>query len=383
MHEKEETKMTDRGVVLLVGSIARPEDGWTVEDVFRRTATELGRYVTMLPDGELGDRSRWIQFIPRHAYHGHPDLITTTHHTYEDWKASSYDDTWRFKVRAGVERVQLEKIGYADEAKRSYEVFRALRDQGAIPKETRFLVAYPLTESGVRAFVTNAQDYEILWDAYNDAVRRELEELAAVIPNEDLAIQWDLARETMAIEGAEFNFPNGQLRRVPADSMERYCKALSELCPSIPSEVWLGLHVCYGSLKHKTGESPDTAHAVGIRDLQTGVEMCNRGVTAAGRRVDYVHMPVQLSDSHDTHYAPLKNLNVGKARVYLGVIDSSDGVPGAMRRIGLAQRHLADFGVATACGWGRRPLPENVSDLIALNRDVAAALVGGGMRSLS
>jgi hypothetical protein len=301
--------------------------------------------VTMLPDGELGDRSRWIQFIPRHAYHPHPDLITTTRHTYDDWKATSYDDMWQFRVRDGLERIRLDRIGYADEAKRSYETFRALRDQGAIPEGTRFLVAYPLTESGVRAFVTTARDYEILWDAYNDAVRRELEDLCASIPHEDLAIQWDMARETAAIEGAEYNFPNGDLTPVAADSMERYCQALAALCPSIPGGVWLGLHVCYGSLEHKEGESPDTAHAVQIRDLGVGVAMANRGAAAAGRRVDFVHMPVQLSDLSDAHYAPLRTLDVGDARVYLGLLDPSDGLQG---RCGASSSH---GGIEPTSAW--------------------------------
>ncbi len=76
----------DNGAVLLVGSIARPEDGWTVEDVFRHSAESLGPYVSMLPDGEIGDRSTWITYIARHVYYGHPDLVTLSRHTFEDWK---------------------------------------------------------------------------------------------------------------------------------------------------------------------------------------------------------------------------------------------------------------------------------------------------------
>jgi hypothetical protein len=46
------------------------------------------------------------------------------------------------------------------------------------------------------------------------------------------------------------------------------------------------------------------------------------------------------------------------------------------QRIEIARRHLADFGIATACGWGRRPLSEKIADIIALNRDVAEAAFG-------
>jgi hypothetical protein len=358
---------------LLVGSIARPEDGWTVEDVFRHSAGTLGQYVTMLPDGEIGDRSAWITYIARHAYHGNPDLVTLSRHTFEDWKPKHYNDQWRFAIRDGVDEVHLPKIGYADEAKRSYKVFSRLRDEGTIRAGLRFLVAYPLTESGVRAFFGSGREYEAMWRAYNDAVRREIEDLAGSIPHEDLAIQWDMARETAAVEGIEFNFPDSELEDIPVDPMQRYCRALAELSPGVPEGIWLGLHVCYGSLGQAEGESPDSAHFMPIRDLSTAVNMLNAGVPACGRRVDYVHMPVQLADLRDDFYAPLDQLATGDARVYLGLVDLSDGVEGALRRIDLASHHLRSLGVATPCGWGRRPLSQKVQDLLNLNRDVAMA----------
>jgi hypothetical protein len=89
--------------------------------------------------------------------------------------------------------------------------------------------------------------------------------------------------------------------------------------------------------------------------------------------VDFVHMPVQLADQRDGHYAPLDDLAVGDARVYLGLIDLSDGVEGALKRIALAKAHLADFGVATPCGWGRRPKSQRIGDLLKLDAEVAAA----------
>jgi hypothetical protein len=90
--------------------------------------------------------------------------------------------------------------------------------------------------------------------------------------------------------------------------------------------------------------------------------------------VDFVHMPVQLADQRDGHYAPLEHLDVGDARVYLGLIDVSDGLEGALKRIEIAKRHLADFGVGTPCGWGRRPASERIEDLLELNARVAEAI---------
>jgi hypothetical protein len=64
-------------------------------------------------------------------------------------------------------------------------------------------------------------------------------------PTRTFAIQWDLARETAAVEGVEFQFADSELSRLPSDPMERYRHALSELSPRIADDVWLGLHVCY------------------------------------------------------------------------------------------------------------------------------------------
>jgi hypothetical protein len=363
----------DRGRVLLLGSVARPEDGWSVEDVFRRCAAQLGDEVSMLPDGELGDRSQWITFIARHAYSRHPDLVTLSRHTFDDWKPKHYDDQWRFTVREGVERVRFPRIGYAEEAKRSYAVFARLRDEGVIRTDIRFLVALPGTESAVRPFVENGRDFELLWDGYNEAIRREVAEIAAAIPHDHLAIQWDLARETAAVEGIEFGFSDSSLTRLPPDPMDRYCLMLGQLSQDIPAGIWLGLHVCYGSLLHRQGESPDSAHYTPIKDLSVSVEMLNRGGRACGRGVDFVHMPVQLSEKNDDFYQPLANLDVAGARVYVGLVDPWDGVEGALERIALARRYLPEFGVATPCGWGRRPLSERPESLLSLEHAVLEA----------
>ncbi len=70
------------------------------------------------------------------------------------------------------------------------------------------------------------------------------------------------------------------------------------------------------------------------------------------------------------HYAPLRRLDLGATRMYLGLIDPIDAVDGALQRVAGARRHLPDFGLATACGWGRRPLNDSVEALLRLERDV-------------
>ncbi|MGA9951126.1 MAG: hypothetical protein WBQ24_22985, partial [Xanthobacteraceae bacterium] len=58
--------------------------------------------------------------------------------------------------------------------------------------------------------------------------------------------------------------------------------------------------------------------------------------------------------------------------LYLGLIHDADGLPGTLARIAAAHRHVADFGVATECGFGRRD-PSSLQTLL----DIHVALASG------
>ena len=50
----------------------------------------------------------------------------------------------------------------------------------------------------------------------------------------------------------------------------------------------------------------------------------------------------------------------------------TDGVAGARGRIAAAEKYLDDFGIATECGFGRRPSHQDVRKLIQLHADILA-----------
>jgi hypothetical protein len=60
-------------------------------------------------------------------------------------------------------------------------------------------------------------------------------------------------------------------------------------------------------------------------------------------------------------------------RLYLGLLHFSDGVTGAMRRIHAAEEFIGEFGIATECGFGRRPA-DQVVPLLQLHVDVLRRL---------
>jgi hypothetical protein len=75
------------------------------------------------------------------------------------------------------------------------------------------------------------------------------------------------------------------------------------------------------------------------------------------------------------YFRPLVSLKRDKIReLYVGLIHLTDGVEGALRRLKAAKEVIADFGLATECGFGRRP-PETILALLELHREVAQTAI--------
>ena len=91
------------------------------------------------------------------------------------------------------------------------------------------------------------------------------------------------------------------------------------------------------------------------------------------RPLSWLHMPVPVERSDDAYFAPLADLRLKpNCRLYLGLIHDADGLAGTLARISVAQRYVAEFGIATECGFGRRD-PSSIQTLL----DLHVALAGG------
>ena len=85
-------------------------------------------------------------------------------------------------------------------------------------------------------------------------------------------------------------------------------------------------------------------------------------------------MPVPLGWATAAAYAPLADLKLAAPTdLYLGLIHVADGLDGACRRIALAGEVVPRFGIATECGWGRRPA-DSVQPLLALHVEALRAM---------
>ncbi len=91
-------------------------------------------------------------------------------------------------------------------------------------------------------------------------------------------------------------------------------------------------------------------------------------------------MPVPRDRTDNAYFAALRNLALHpETEIYLGLVHYTDGVEGTVGRIEAAQRAIADFGVATECGMGRRP-PETIPDLLKIHAQVAGVDTDGERR---
>lgn len=86
--------------------------------------------------------------------------------------------------------------------------------------------------------------------------------------------------------------------------------------------------------------------------------------------------PVPRNRSDAAYFAPLRSLHLHpETELYLGLVHITGGVEGTLERIKAAQQFVSDFGVATECGFGRRP-PDTIPELLRIHSQVAAPVAG-------
>ena len=335
------------GELLLVGSV--PLD--TVEQVFRTVGGPLGPYLAYMPDGEVGDRRYWIDGIAYRVLNGHPEIETVQRpapdeNGVERWRPQGLHDQFRFRVKPGVKEVRFGdpgwRLGYTKDAVNSYFVFRQLKKEGVLPATLKFQVALPLTYSAVTLFFADPEGHPRIVPGFTAALRAEVAKMIELIPPEDLAIQWDLAVENRYIEGTLARAGVAAAR----SEAQRLMAPAREISPYIPEEVALGYHSCFGTLDGWPSRQPP--------DFRGSVILLNEAAAASGRRVDFVHMPT-LGSAEDAFFAPLQDLDVAGARVYLGAIHHMHSTGGVRHQLAMARKYLPEFGIAAPCGFGRVP----------------------------
>lgn len=332
--------------ILIVGSVPLS----SAKEVFEAVASELGAFVKRLPDGETGERSLWI------VCQGEPMKNSQGLEVGGERQLQGGIRNPRYKVKEGLkpEDVKFARLGYADHALESYRVFKRLQDLGKIPARVRFQVSLPTPLAVVYAFFVESEVRRI-WPCYERCLLQELDEITGAIPHDDLAIQIDIASEMhtlLEVPALQAAYPIGEL-----------VEAFARMGNRVPEDVELGIHLCYGDPGHKHVREPT--------DTGRMVDLYHRLAIAIHRPITWLHMPVPRDRDDDPYFSPLRDLRLKSGtELYLGLIHLTDGVEGARRRAAAAERVVPDFGIATECGFGRRP-PATIPELLRLHRAVA------------
>ena len=322
----------------------------SAEEVFKAIAERVGARAPRWPDGETGERHYWIVW-QGNVFKSHPAFEQDE----QPLRPGSPVKPFRLKEGAEAADLAFGPLGYSAAAKESYGVFSRLRDEGVVPPTTRFMVALPTPTAVVTAFVHPDVRPAVI-GPYEAAMARERDEIVEAVPNEDLAIQWDVMHEVVANDGGPFELHYGD---VFGGTIER----LKALSARIPEAVDLGFHLCYGDPGHK--------HIIEPANLGTSVKFANAIVSEIGRRIDWIHMAVPRDRTDDAYFAPLERLDLPAATsLVLGLIHHTDGIEGTRRRIETAERHRKDFSIATECGFGRRE-PSTMLELLDIHAAVA------------
>jgi hypothetical protein len=347
--------MTDRSrlpIVHFVGSIPLPDS----ETVFRTLSKAVGPHLVRLPDGETGIRKTWIRFL-QDVLSGNSALEFATGvppFKFVQWDGKVVREIQRLRVKPGatVGPATLD-TGYAAMAIESWQIFDRLQKAGDIPAGVKFQISIPTPVAPTYNNMVPADRQKLLQPLTQNFLG-EVSKIAKALPNDRIAIQWDVCQEVLAWENY---YDKG-----PVDFRTETLDVLTKIGDGVPASIELGYHLCYGS--------PADEHMVLPKDMGIMVEITNAIVARVKRPVQFFHMPVVKARTDDAYFAPLKNLKLRpETELYLGLIHYNDA-SGDAARLAAARRHARVDGIGTECGMARGD-PARLPSLLAAHAKVA------------
>jgi hypothetical protein len=340
-------------IVHFVGSIPLPD----AETVFRTLSEACGPHLARLPDGETGIRKMWIRFLQgvlaeNPAIEPASDLPPFK---FVQWDGKVVREYTRLRLKPGAKPPEAAsfRTGYADMAIESWGLFERLQRQGGIPAGVKFQISIPTPIAPIYNNLVPA-DRPKLIPPLTESFIGEVAKIAKTLPNDRIAIQWDVCQEVLAWEGY---YDKG-----PVDFRTETIDELIRIGDAVPAPIDLGYHLCYGS--------PADEHLVQPKDTGIMVEITNAVAAGVKRPIQFFHMPVPKGRTDDAYFAPLANLRLRPGtELYLGLIHHGDAA-GDAARLAAARRHARVDGIATECGMARGD-PARLPSLLAAHARAA------------
>jgi hypothetical protein len=342
--------------VHFVGSVPLPDS----ETVFRTLSGATGPHLARLPDGETGIRKSWIRFL-QDVLAQNPAIELASDvppFRFVQWDGKLVREIPRLRIKPGMTPNTKDfETGYADMAIESFAVFDRLQKSGAIPAGVKFQISIPTPIAPTYNNMVPADRPKLLPPLTQHFIG-EVAKIAAALPNDRIAIQWDVCQEVLAWEG--YYEPG------PVDFRTETIDVLAQIGNAVPARVELGYHLCYGS--------PADEHMVQPSDAGIMVEIVNAVAAGVRRPIQFFHLPVPKGRVDDAYFAPLEKLKLPpQTALYLGLIHYNDA-EGDAKRLAAARRHARIDGVGTECGMARGD-PARLPELLAAHAR-AAQLAG-------
>ena len=339
--------------VYLVGSVPMAD----AAQVFEAVGGALGRRIKRIPDGETGERGDWITWLE--PVFAQSPVLEKSGEMFGVHATGTGRERYKLKAGRTPQDVRFDNLHYADIAKASYAVFKKLKDAGKIAAETKFQIDLVPAHSVIWLYLVDALHAPID-PIYNEAVKREIDKIAAALPHDEIAIQFDVASAVFA--RLERN-QSSSYGRTKEEMQETFSNILLDLGNRVPPDIDLLFHLCYGDSNHK--------HVVEPTDTGDMVEFANRVCRQIKRPVQLIHMPVPRNRDDDAYFEPLRKLKLRpETELCLGLVHHTDGVEGTKRRLATARKYAQGFSVGTECGFGRRD-PKTIPELLRIHAEIA------------
>jgi hypothetical protein len=351
-HSKREATIPGRNIHL-VGSVPMAN----AEEVFERVSAALGSRVRRLPDGETGERGDWITWLE--PVFANSPVLQKSGEFFRVHASGVGRERYALKPGCTANDVRFDNLFYADIARDSFAVFRRLKQAGKIAPDVKFQVDLVPAHSVIWLYLVDALHAPVD-PIYNEAVKREIDKIAAAIPHDELAIQFDVASAVFArLERNEAS----SYGRSKQEMQETFSNILVDLGNRVPADIDLMYHLCYGDSNHR--------HVIEPTDMGDMVEFANRVSRRIERPIQLIHMPVPRNRADDAYFEPLRRLELRpETELCLGLVHHTDGVEGTKKRLAAARKYVSNFSIATECGFGRRD-PRTIPELLRIHAEAA------------
>jgi len=343
--------------LLLVGSL--PTD--SADSALRAAAEFFGDLVFALPDGETGIRKTWIRFLQQ-VLADNPAIEVASDvppFKFTQWDGKLLREIPRLRVKpnARLDPATV-KTGYADMAIESWQLFDRLQQEGVIPGGVKFQISLPTPIAPTYNNMVPT-DRPALIPVLTTHMLGEVTAIAQALPNDRIALQWDVCQEVIAWEG--YYEPG------PVDFRKETIAELIAIGDGVPTTIELGYHLCYGS--------PADEHVIQPKDAGIMVEIANAVSAGVRRPIHFFHLPVPKPRTDDAFFAPLAGLQLRpETELYLGLVHRDD-MAGNAARLAAARSYVRVDGIATECGMARGD-PARFSELLAAHAKTAELAPG-------